>query len=260
MKRALLCLSALCCLFLSACSWVQCYQSQKLRSESSLYDVPLEHNSKVLLDGVWFSGTGNPCVNRQKVNFYVAPLNVTLVKDKYPDFPPVMVEQMDTIMTEALTKACDEANTANKTQWKVTHNEAEADISIELAVVSLRKQKPGLHIVAEVLGYVAPTGVGDAIGLIAEGDITLEGAIRDHRTGELLMAFKDSNRAKLRFYQKDAFLREGNVDANLRIWAEKLARVCRASAHDIMGSDNLKHMIEQRSRTDVIKTRLHESF
>ncbi len=253
-------LCTLICLLLPSCSLGQKYWSQKNASASGLYDVQLEHSYKVAVDGLWLAGKGNPYARQKEVNFYVAPLNIDKVRDVDSEFTPTMVEQMDALMTQELTKAFAEANAANGTQWQVTRSPQQADIRFDLAVVSLKKQKPGMNLASKVLGYVAPTGVGDAAAFIAAGDITLEGTIRDNRRGTLLMAFKDANRATLRLYDKETYSRTGNVDANLQIWAEKLAKLCREAAHDRLGDDTLKHRIEERSTGDIIKTRVHDSL
>ncbi len=255
MKRLLL-LTSLCCIMTSSCTLME----QRLASESGLYNVPLERSIKVPVDGFWLCGTGNPYAQQKKVNFYVAPLNVSLIREDYPELAASMVPQMHDLMKRKLGKAFAEANAANHTQWVVTEQEQLADVSFELAVVNLRKRRPGLHIAAKVLGYVAPTGVGDAVEFIAKGDITLEGAIRDRRSGRLLLAFKDANRAPLRFYHKDTYRQTGHVDANLKLWAEKLARLCRESAHDRLGSSTLQQKVKERRVKDVITTRVHDAL
>ncbi len=255
MKRFFL-LTALCCTLLPSCSLVE----QRLKSESGLYSVPLSLNLKVQVDGIWFHGEGNPYEHQKSVVFYVAPLDVSLVEEDYPELAPAMVEQMHDLMKRELTKAFTDANRANRTQWKVTEYPDEADVRFDLAVVSLKTQRPGLHIAAKVLGFVAPTGVGDAVELIAKGDITLEGTIRDNRNGHLLMAFKDSNRAKMRLYHKKTYSRTGNVDANLQLWAEKLALLCREGAHDRLEDGTIKEKVDNRSVKDVIKARVQDSL
>ncbi len=251
--RHILLFASLCCLLLSSCSLME----QRLQSKSGLYGVPLEHSYKVPVNGFWTWGKGNPYARQSSVTIYIAPLNVSLVEKKNPELAPHLVKQMHELMTTKMNKTLAEANAANRTQWKLTSDAGKADIRIDLAVVSLRTQKPGLHIAGKVLGYVAPTGVGDAVDFISKGDITLEGAIRDCRSGQIYMAFKDSNRAKLRFYHKDTYRRTGNVDANLRLWAQKLALIFRESALDRLGNQTLKEKLENRSAKEVIKAHLN---
>ncbi len=256
MNRALLLLTSLCCLLLASCSLME----QRLQSQSGLYDVELSHTYKVAVDGYWTWGKGSSCYHQPTGCLYIAPLDVSAVQKEYPELAPVLVEEMHGLMKTNMEKMLAESNAANRTLWRLTENEAEADIRIDLAVVSLKTQKPLLHIAAKVLGYVAPTGVGDAVELVARGDITLEGTIRDARKGELIMAFKDSNRAKLRFYHKDAYRRGGNADANLRLWAEKLAILCRECAPDRMEGQTLQDKVEQRTLGEVIRERAEDAL
>ncbi len=254
--RALLLFASLCCLILSSCTLME----QRLKSESGLYDVPLDTSYKIPVDGFWLHGKGNPYATQKKVAFYVAPLDVSKVKEKHPELAPNLVKQMHDIMVEDLRKAFAEANAANKTQWMLTEQAAAADVRFDLALVSLRLRRPGLHVAAKVLGYVAPTGVGDAVELIAKGDITIEGTIRNARNGRLLMAFKDSNRAPLRIYHKNTYRQTGHVDANFRLWAEKLAKLCRESAHDRLGNSTIAERVKNRSAKEVIETRVHDAL
>ncbi len=249
--KAFLLLSSLCCLLLTSCL------SQRLQSESGLYDVALEHSYKVATDGFWTWGKGNPCAHQASGAIYVAPLNISKVQENHPELAPVLVEQMHDLMSTNMSTMLAEANQANHTHWELTEDASAADLLIELAVVKLRTQKPALNVASKVLDYIAPTGVGDALGLVARGDITLEGTIRDNRNGQLILAFKDSNRAKIRFYHKDAYSRTGNVDANLRLWARRLATLCRDCAYDRMGDKTLREKIDELGVKDAIRAHLH---
>ncbi len=255
MKAPLL-LASLCCMTLASCSLME----QRLQSESGLYDVKLTRSYKVPVEGYWAWGKGDPYAGQAAVVFYVAPLDVTAVQEDHPELAPNMVRQMHDLMLQDLSESFAEANAANKTQWSLTEDPALADVRFDLAVVHLRLRRPVLHVVGKVLGYVAPTGVGDAVELIAKGDITLEGTIRNNRNGELLLAFKDANRAPLRIYHKNTYSQTGHVDANLKLWAEKLAMLCRECAHDRLGDKRLSEKIEERTVTDVIKVRAHDAL
>ncbi len=248
--KALLFLSSLCCALLCSC------MSQRLQSESGLYDVQLTHMSKVPVDGLWLREDNTPRPRQTAGGLYIAPLDVSAVQEDYPELAPLLVEQMQALMTDKMSHALAESNAANQTRWILTEDVACADIRIDLAVVSLRTQKPWLHIFSEVIGFFAPTGVGDAIDYVSRGDITLEGTIADARSGQLLVAFKDSNRAHLRFYHKDTYRRTGNVDANLRLWANKLAHFCRECAYDRLGDHTLREKIEQRSFREAVEAHL----
>jgi hypothetical protein len=52
-----------------------------LKSESGLYDVKLERSMKVGVDGVWLWGKGNPYANQKSGRVYIAPMNVSHVKN-----------------------------------------------------------------------------------------------------------------------------------------------------------------------------------
>ncbi len=241
---------SLCCLMFCSC------MSQQLQSESGLYDVQLIHTAKVPVDGIWIRNESSPAPRQAEGHLYIAPLQVSAVQDDYPKLAPLLVEEMRRLLTTKMEKALADANAANQTQWTLTDDPSRANVRIDLAVVSLKTQKPWLHVFSKVIGLFAPRGVGDAIDFIAKGDITLEGTIRDARSGQLIVAFKDSNRAHLRFYHKDTYRRTGNVDANLRLWARKLAAFCRDCACDRMGNKTLRERIEGRSTREVIKARL----
>ncbi len=233
---------------------------QRYQSESGLYNVKLESSYKVPVDAYWTWGKGDAYASKKNVNFYVAPLHVDAIQKKYPELVPGMIQQMHDLMKQDLTKAFAEANAANKTQWTLVEHPQHADIRIDLAVVHMRLRRPGLHIAAKVLGYVAPTGVGDAVELVAKGDITIEGTLRDAHNGQLYLAFKDANRAPLRIYHKNTYSQTGHVDANFKLWAEKLARLCRECAHDRLGDKLLKNKLEERSLKEVIETRVHDAL
>ncbi len=250
MMKTCLLVCSLCCLLLCSC------MSRQLHSESGLYNVPLEHSYKVPVDGYWTWNRHNPYTHQASGSLYIAPLNVSAVQEDYPELAPLIVEQMDGLLKEKMTLALNEANKANNTNWVLTRDAAKADIRIELAVVSLRTQKPLLHILSGIIGPFTPAGVSHAVDFVSKGDITLEGAIRSARDGQLMFAFKDSNRAHLRFYHKDTYRRTGHVDANLRRWARMLARLCREGAYDRMGDHTLQERLEQRSFSDAVKSHL----
>ncbi len=250
--KALLWFSALCCLMLSSCSLLE----QQLQSESGLYNVPLEHTLKVPVDGFWIWDKGNPYAHQARGSMYIASLDVSRVQEDYPELAPLLVEQMHGLMVENMGHMLSEANAANHTQWALTEDAASADIRIDLAVVDIRSQKPSLYLISKFIGYFTPKGVSNAVSFIAKGNITLEGTIRDNRSGQLMFAFKDSNRAKLRFYHKNTYRRTGHVDANLRHWARELSALCRECACDRMGEHTLKEKIRERSFRKAVKEHL----
>ncbi len=222
--------------------------SQNLTSESGLYDVKLSHTYKAAIDGAWTWGKGNPFAHQKKGAMYVAPLNVDAIRKNHSELATSMVGQMHSLIKQELSQAFAEANAANHTQWGLTDNPAQADLRVNLAVVSLRTQNPGLTVASTVVGTAASIpGLSTAVGQISKGDITIEGTIRNNHNGQLLVAFKDSNRAHLRFYHKDTYRKTGNVDANLKEWAEGLAKLCREGAYDRLGDGTMIDKVENRS-------------
>ncbi len=245
----LLCL--LCCLLFSSC------MSQQLASKSGLYDVPLRHSYKVPVDGFWTWDKGNPYATMESGSLYIAPLDVSLVQEDHPELSANIVILMRDLMAKNMQKTLDDSNQANKPRWVLVDDAAKADIRIDLAVVKLRTQKPLLHIASLFIGHFTPRGVSNAMDYISKGNITLEGTIRDTASGEIAFAFKDSNRAKLKFYQKESYQRAGHVDANLRLWSQRLAKLCRECTADRAGDKTLSERVEARTLAESVKAHIN---
>ena len=243
MKKIAL-LSALVFLFTSC--------QQHLKSESSLYNVKLNHHSKVLVDGIWTWGKGNPYAGQKSGSIYIHPLDVSLVRHAYPKESRLMVIQMQDYLVQSIAKELKAINAANHCHWVLTTNPAAADICIKTALVRFKPQKPSLKVASSVGGaIVSMPGVNRILGTIADGDIAIEGTMRDARSGQLLLAFKDANRKKVRIYTEEAYRATGNADANLKEWAGNLAKVIRMSAYDKMGNSTLKEKAKKRSYFNV---------
>ncbi len=251
MKQALLLLLAACGL-LASCS-------QNLKSESGLYDVELVHSYKMAVDGAWTHGKGNPYAHRKAGSICVSPLWVTPdVAAEEPELSLELIRHMDGYMENHLGRALAEANKANGTEWRIVPGPQGADVRIDLAIVRLKKQKPGLNILSQVAGVASPVpGVSTVLGKAAKGDICIEGSIRDCRTGKLLLAFKDSNRKSVHLYQKSAYSQSGQADASLDKWAEDIARLIRECAYDRLGEGSLRNKVEQRGVGGAVKARLN---
>lgn len=246
MKRVL----TLASIVLAGFSMVSC-QTQ-LKSESGLYKVELKKSSKVLVDGVWTWGKGNPYASQKSGNIYIHPLDVSKIRGQYPKEASLMVVQMHDYMVQSFVQNLRESNTANKTNWKLTTNPSAADVCVRTAIVKFRPQKPAAKVAAGVMSMVSSMpGVTKVCSIIADGNITIEGTIRDARSGQLLLAFKDSNRKKVRLYTKEAYEKTGNADANLREWAENLGKVIRFAGYDKLGNSTLKQKAEERSYFNV---------
>lgn len=234
--------------FLASCN--------QMASQSGLYHVPLKHEYKLGVDGIWFWNKGNPYPDASLLRIYVAPLNVDLVKEKNPETADQLVPQMQNYMRQYLTQALDENNRINRSKWELTDDPAKADIRIDLAVVRLRPQRPGLRILAQVGGFFSPIpGISGRAESFAKGDICLEGAIRKTKDNELLMAFKDSNRKTTRIYTAEAFSRMGQADVNLRQWAKNLARMMREGAQDKSHGRTIQQRLQQESFGHAIQRR-----
>lgn len=228
-----------------------------LKSESGLYDVKLKHYGKLPVDGIWTHGKGNPYAAKKGVCIYVNPLDVSKVRDKHPEMARVMVYQMQDYVVQAIAEALRESNAANNANWRLTTNLAEADMRIDMALVHFVPQRPGLKLLSLVGKVAAPVpAVGSVLGTVAEGDICLECTMRDCRTNKLLLAFKDSNRKKARFYTEEAYQRDGNADVNLQAWARDMARLIRNSAPDLLGDKTLEDKVDEMSIGQALKLRL----
>lgn len=236
----------LCCVVLSSC--------RSLDSESGLYDVKLNHNFKIPVDGGWTWGKGNPFSGQRAGSIYVAPMDISLVEKSEPEYAPLLRAQMHGYIVMELSDVLAEGNRNNGTNWRVTDNPNGADIRVDVALVHFKPQRPGMKLFSTFGGsLVKVPGVTNVVGHLAEGDVCIEATVRNNRNGELLMAVKDSNRKKARLYTAEAYSRVGNADVNLRAWAHKLAALCRESFPDKLGNTTLKRKLEERSWWEVAK-------
>ncbi len=244
-------------LALSAALCMSCTQQRSLTSESGLYDVQLRRSLKSSVDGGWTWGGGNPYLHQKSGALYIAPLDISKVEKAQPELAPLMVQQMHNYMVSYVGKALQEGNAANKNNWKLTDDPGKADIRVDTALVRFRPQRPLLRVLSSVGGpFVKIPGVSNVVGKFAEGDICIELTIRDVKSGQLLLACKDSNRKKAKLISADAYKKSGNADVNLRTWAERLGKLIRSCSPDKLGDATLKEKIQQRPVTDVITDRL----
>lgn len=245
MKKILFTIPALCSLAIVSCQ-------HRLESESGLYNVELQHNPKVLVDGGWSWGKGNPYAHQKSGKIYIHPMNISKVSKKHPKTAQVMVVQMQDYMVQEFAVQLKELNRANRINWKLTTNPAEADVCIQTALVKFKPQNPSLKAVSAIGSLTAGIpGASKLLGIIADGDIVIEGTIRDAKSGQLLLAFKDSNRKTVRLYRKEAYSETGNADANLKEWAKNLATIVRFSGYDQIGNGTIKDKMEARSYFNV---------
>lgn len=253
-KALLLSILLICSLMMASCQ-------KSLRSESGLYNVELERNIKVPVRGYWTWGKGNPYSQKTDLRIYIHPMDVSRIMKTDPEAAPVMAYQMQDYLVRAMVLALNEANAVNKTSWQLTTNAAESDVCIHTALVNFRSQRPVLKVANSTAGrFIDIPGVSNVLGHIADGNVTIECCMRDTRTGQLLMAFKDANRKKIRIYSKDAYSYTGNADANLKEWAFSLAKVIRLSAHDKLRDSTFKKQIEEKSYWDAFSQRAYHEI
>ena len=246
------------CLFIVSVLSTGCvWQQSQLQSESGLYNVPLKHNSKMALDGVWLWGGGNPFRTQKSGKLYVAPLDISKVQAAQPELAPLMVPQMHNYITKYVGEAVKEGNAATGSNWELVDSPQDCDVRVDIALVHFRPQRPGLRVLSGVSGhFVKIPGVTDVVGKLSQGDVRIELTIRDVRHNRLLMACKDSNRTSAMLVSAEAYKRSGNADVNLRLWAKKLAKFIRYSSPDKLGDGTMEQMIKRRSVWDAAKARL----
>lgn len=218
MKRACLLLSLL---FLPV---VLC-QCTNLRSESGLYQVDLRKSYKVDMDGYWLADKPG-AVKKGRGSIYIAPLDISRVSAAQPELAPVLQQHMGSYMAESVSGALQKGGSS----WTLTDSPAAATVRMDMAVVRFTPQRPALSLAGQVGSLFSPVPfVGTATEAIAGGKIVIEGSIRNAATGELLMAFKDSNRKKGRIVNGTAFSRSGAADASLKSWAHSMGTLVTAA-------------------------------
>lgn len=243
------------CLLLGACS------SRTLESESGLYSVQLEHTPKLGVKGIWLNGKGKDQLAQKSGVIYVRPLNVEAIQTSAPIAAKEMREHMHGYITRELQTSLAGINKTNHTNWKLcTTPSADADVTIDLAVVDFSPQRPFLRVLVEVLSFWSPVPFTSTMAAPASsGDICIEGIVRNNRTGELMMAFKDENRKRPRYTRTEAYKSSGNADANLEFWAHKLACIIHEFSLQNTGS-SLRQRIRTMDVMDVATMRAEDKL
>lgn len=232
-----------------------------LRSESGLYNVKLERSIKADVDGFWISSQPNPYAKQRSGLIYIAPLDIRVVRAKFPDMAGPLATQMHGHMIDKMASSIAKMNKESHLSWNITSDRSKADISIELAVVKFSPQNSHLKVLNAVGGWFIPVpGVSTAIGSFAAGNIVVEGVFRDARRGTVMAAFKDSNRATTRLYDKNAYKDLGHADKNMQHWAERIANVIYVTHFDESGRVTLRDDIKNRSVSDVIKLKASDQL
>lgn len=232
---------AVACALLTGCG----ISKSDLKSESGLYTEPLTHSTKVALNGFWVPDVPyDPPANG---TLYVAPLGARLVEKGHEEYVPLMRQQHHAYMKEEMGKMLKEMPLLKG--WSLTDDPNKATLRLDCELIRFRCQRPGLRVASNVGGWFCPIpGVSSVVSSFAEGDICIEGTLREVKTNRLLFAFKDANRVKARLYDSKAYNTGGNADANLRNWAKSLARFCiMVGKFRHEGGKNAKEFIEQRS-------------
>ncbi len=241
------------CLLCTSCGY------KNLHSESGLYNVTLHEHLKSPVDGIWTWGKGNPYLTQKSGYIYIAPLDISKVVHDNPATAPLMQPQMHDYMVQAFVEILKDANKKNHSNWQLTFDPAQANIRIDTALVHFEPQRPGLRVIGEFLRLTSPIpGVSRVVGKFSKGDITIEATIRDTKTNQLLLAFKDSNRKPTRLFHAEAYTATGNADINLRSWAHVLAHICRLSWYDEMGNSTLQKKFQDYTYIEALKDYMND--
>ncbi len=187
----------------------------------------------------------------------MADLRVDKIEKEYPRAARFMVRRMRRYITESAAKALAESNAANDADWQLTEKEEQADVRVDMAMVSFRPQKPMLRVISTIGGIFSPVpGVSSLGTRYSQGDVGIEMTIRNVKDGRLLFACKDSNRKMTGLLSKSAYRPGGNADVNMRIWADRLGKLIRSCSPDRLGKGTLRDRTKNRSWWEVFKKRL----
>lgn len=226
------------CLLVSGCS-------SALRSESGLYDVTLHRSLVSGVDGGWLPQQRLKPTMPEQGWIFVAPVSTAVIAES--PYATKLAEDLHRYTCEYLEAALQEVNAANHSDWHITPDEQQADYRVDMAIVRFHRQYAATRAAAHVFGWFSPIpGVSSVAEWLAKGSITLELTIRNARTGNLLLAAKDSNPTDARLYNTKTYSATGQAEANLRYWALELAQLCRDSAADRLGERSLREMLHER--------------
>ncbi|MGN0865317.1 MAG: DUF3313 family protein [Akkermansia sp.] len=226
------------CVLVSSCS-------SALRSESGLYDVTLHRSLVSGVDGGWLPQQRLQPTTPEKGRIFIAPVRTTSIAES--PYAAKLAEDLHRYTCEYLEAALQEANAANHSDWHITPDKEQADYRIDMAIVRFHRQYAATRAAAHVFGWFSPIpGVSSVAEWLAKGSITLELTIRNARTGNLLLAAKDTNPTDARLYSTKTYSATGQAEANLRYWAQELAQLCRDSAADRLGERSLREMLHER--------------
>lgn len=233
----------LCCLSLTCCIREQRTQV--------LSNVPLNRSLKVAVDGYYVRPDSEKKVLPMRGSIYVAPMDVSQVKDEDEDTLSAMQQVMHRYLCDEVAAALKEVCPSG--EWVLTDDADHATLLYQTALVRFRPQRPLLRgVVGIVASFVNIPVVSRVVKRYAKGDICIEGAVRLRETDTLLAAFKDSNRESTALYESAAYRPTGNAEVNLRIWAKKMARFIYADACMNRDGKSFEQLLEERSVGDTI--------
>lgn len=242
------------CLILLLLSALLC-QCTSLQSESGLYDVRLERNVKLDVQGSWFTDTPSTETRQEQGSLYLAPLDIQRVCEDEPELSPILQQKMGEYMQEGIAAALQEAQSA----WTIAPAAENATLRIDLAIVHFRPQKPLLNLAGHITSNFIPVPfVGNATDAIAGGDIVLEGTIREVKTGKLLFAFKDSNRKKGKLYNGTMFTKLGPAEASLKSWAYSMSQLIMAEKYAAETDTTVKELIKEEGYGHALMRQLRD--
>ena len=104
-------------------------------------------------------------------------------------------------------------------------------VTLELALIELNPTSPKGNAVKTGLKFV----VGPVAGLgsyFTQGNIAIEGKLRNTRTGELLFEFADNQSDKMTFYSVRDFQPYGHATHTIKDWARQFEEFTRTRAHE----------------------------
>ncbi len=233
----------LCCLSLTCCIREQHTQV--------LSNVPLDRSLKVAVDGYYVCPPSEKKVLPVSGTIYVAPMDVSQVKDEDADTLSAMQQAMHRYLCDEVAAALKEV--CPNGEWVLTEDAEHATLLYQTALVRFRPQRPLLRgVIGIVAAFVNIPVASRVVKQYAKGDICIEGAVRSRQTNTLLAAFKDSNRESAALYEAAAYRPTGNAEVNLRIWAKKMARFIYAGALMNTEGKSFEQVLKDRSVGDTL--------
>ncbi len=237
-----------CTIFISLFALLLTSCQSTLKSESGLYDVKLKHSYKDPVDGSWLWDGVHPYAYSKNVGIYLAPLDVSLIQEKYPDLAPLLAEQFQESIRTQFSEFLAEHNKKDNIGWFITDKPEGAKMRLNLAIVKFTPQYPVLRTLTTIGSFFSPIpGTGTVAAYFTEGSIGVEATIRDEKTKQLYLAFKDSNRKPAFIYTANAYSSTGQAEVNFRHWATKMASLMSQCQTDGSCYIHYQNQVDNRS-------------